>query len=106
MIDYSVLCLAVLHISPVMNVLPSPEVFEGDIMEVVCKVVNPPKDIEVFLTRDSRILKQALVSLSHQFTVKEGDSGELVCKAQWGSLQKETRLSITVKGKNWISSML
>lgn len=83
-----------------MNVLPSLEVFEGDILEVVCKVINPVKDTEVFLTKDRRILKQATVSLSHRFTAKEGDSGELVCKAEWGSVQKETYKTLTVKGKN------
>ncbi|XP_031176796.2 platelet endothelial cell adhesion molecule isoform X2 [Sander lucioperca] len=86
-----------LYISPVMNVLPSPEVFEGDIIEVVCKVVNPPKNVEVFLTRNRRILKQALVSLNHRLTAQEGDSGELVCKAEWGNVQKETYQTITVK---------
>ncbi|XP_070779292.1 platelet endothelial cell adhesion molecule isoform X2 [Enoplosus armatus] len=86
-----------LYISPIMNVLPSPNVFEGDIIEVVCKVVNPPTNIEVFLTRDRRILKQAPVSLSHRLTAQEGDSGELVCKAEWGNVQKETYQIITVK---------
>lgn len=103
MIDSSELCLAGLYISPVMNVLPSPEVFEGDIIEVVCKVVNPPKNVEVFLTRNRRILKQALVSLNHRLTAQEGDSGELVCKAEWGNVQKETYQTITVKGKHWIT---
>ncbi|KAF1379306.1 hypothetical protein PFLUV_G00174720 [Perca fluviatilis] len=86
-----------LYISPVMNVLPSPEVFEGDIIEVVCKVVRPPKNIEVFLTRNRRILKQATVGLIHRFTAQEGDSGELVCKAEWGNVQKETYQTIKVK---------
>ncbi|KAK5885214.1 hypothetical protein CesoFtcFv8_018947 [Champsocephalus esox] len=86
-----------LFISPIMNVLPSPEVYEGEIIEVVCKVVNPPKNVEVFLTRDRRILKQAPVSLSHRFIAKEGDSGELVCKAEWGNVHKETYKTITVK---------
>ncbi|AWP18711.1 putative platelet endothelial cell adhesion molecule-like isoform 3 [Scophthalmus maximus] len=86
-----------LHISPVMNVLPSPHVYEGDLMEVVCKVVNSLKNVDVFLTRDRRILKKAAVSLSHRFRAQEGDSGELVCKAEWGNLQKETYQVITVK---------
>lgn len=89
-----------------MNVLPSPDVYEGDIIEVVCKVVSPPKDIEVFLTRDRRILKKAPVSLSHRFTAQEGDSGELVCKAEWENVQKETYQTITVKSKYWIYSVL
>lgn len=88
-----------------MNVLPSSNVFEGDVLEVVCKVVSPLRNIEVFLTRDRRILKQAPISLSHRFTAQEGDSGELVCKAEWGNVQKETYHKITVKGKNQISSL-
>ncbi|XP_033501827.1 platelet endothelial cell adhesion molecule isoform X1 [Epinephelus lanceolatus] len=86
-----------LYISPIMNVLPSREVFEGDVIEVVCKVVSPLRNIEVFLTKDSRVLKQAPVSLSHRFTAEEGDSGKLVCKAEWGNVQKESSLTITVK---------
>ncbi|KAI3360017.1 hypothetical protein L3Q82_014348 [Scortum barcoo] len=88
-----------LYISPTMNVLPSTEVFEGDVLEVVCKVVSPPKNVEVFLTKDKRILKQAPVSLVHRFTAEEGDSGELVCKAEWSNIQKETYQQILVKGK-------
>ncbi|XP_036946015.1 platelet endothelial cell adhesion molecule isoform X2 [Acanthopagrus latus] len=86
-----------LHIAPVMNVLPNSTVYEGEILEVVCRVINPPTNIEVFLTRDRRILKQAQVALNHRFTAQEGDSGELVCKAVWGSVQKETYQTITVK---------
>ncbi len=86
-----------------MNVLPSRNVFEGDVVEVVCKVVSPPKNVEVFLTKDRKILKQAPVSLSHRFTAQEGGSGELVCKAEWGNVQKETYETITVKGKNWLT---
>ncbi|XP_062264798.1 platelet endothelial cell adhesion molecule isoform X1 [Platichthys flesus] len=86
-----------LQISPIMNVLPSDTVYEGDIIEVVCKVVNSLQDVNVFLTRDRRILKEARVSLSHRFIAQEGDSGELVCKAEWGNVQKETYQKITVK---------
>ncbi|XP_020502588.2 platelet endothelial cell adhesion molecule [Labrus bergylta] len=86
-----------LYISPTVNVLPSSDVYEGDVVEVVCKVVSELKNIEVFLTRDRRILKQASVSLVYRFTAQEGDYGELVCKAEWGNVQKETYLPITVK---------
>lgn len=97
--DYFDLCLLALHILPVMNVLQS-EVFEGDIVEIVCKVVNPPKNVEVFLTKNRKILMKAPVTLIHRFRAQDGDSGEFVCKAEWGSVQKETYRSITVKGKN------
>ncbi|XP_074553644.1 platelet endothelial cell adhesion molecule isoform X1 [Halichoeres trimaculatus] len=87
-----------LYISPTMNVLPNPPLYEGDILEVVCSVKNDLRNIEVFLTKDKRILKKApLSSLSHRFTAQVEDSGELTCKAEWGSVQKETYQSITVK---------
>ncbi|XP_071750457.2 platelet endothelial cell adhesion molecule isoform X1 [Centroberyx gerrardi] len=86
-----------LYISPTMNVLPSTTVYEGDIIEVVCKVVSPPRNVDVFLTKDRRVLKKASVSLNHRYTAQAGDSGELVCKAEWGSVQKETYQTVTVK---------
>ncbi|KAK5856510.1 hypothetical protein PBY51_008099 [Eleginops maclovinus] len=86
-----------LYIIPIMNVLPSTDVYEGEVIEVVCKVINPPQNVDVFLTRDRTILKQAPVGLSHRFTAQEGDSGELVCKAEWGNVQKQTYKTIRVK---------
>ncbi|XP_062294697.1 platelet endothelial cell adhesion molecule isoform X1 [Scomber scombrus] len=86
-----------LYIVPVMNVLPSTNVYEGDLIEVVCKVVNPPSNIEVFLTKDKRILKNAPVSLSYRFRVQNEDSGDFVCKAVWGSVQKENVQTIRVR---------
>lgn len=86
-----------------MNVIPSSNVYEGDIIEVVCRVVSPPRNVEVYLTKDKRVLKRASFSLNHRMKVQAGDSGELVCKAEWNSVQKETYLSLTVKGKCSVS---
>lgn len=102
-IQYLLSRLAALHISPIMNVLPSTTVHEGDILEVVCKVVSPPASVEVYLTKDNVILKKAIISLSHRYRAKAGDSGEFVCKAELGSLQKETYRTVTVKGMHWLS---
>lgn len=82
-----------------MNVLPSPNVYEGDILEVVCKVVSRLQNVEVYLTMDKKILKQAPVGLSHRFAAYVEHSGELACKAVWGNVQKETYQTIKVKGK-------
>ncbi|XP_023252909.1 LOW QUALITY PROTEIN: platelet endothelial cell adhesion molecule-like [Seriola lalandi dorsalis] len=83
------------QISPSMNVLPSSNVTEGDLMEVVCKVNTSQEKVEVFLTKDSKVLKKARVSLNHRFIAK--DSGKLVCKAERGNVQKETYKEITVQ---------
>ncbi|XP_029621859.1 platelet endothelial cell adhesion molecule isoform X4 [Salmo trutta] len=86
-----------LFITPVMNILPGKDVIEGDIVEIVCRVVNPPPNVAVFLTKDKRVLKTASVSLSHSFRVLAEDSGEYVCKADRGNVQKEAYESIKVK---------
>ncbi|KAM4635424.1 platelet endothelial cell adhesion molecule [Polymixia lowei] len=86
-----------LFISPVMNVLPSTTVFEGDLIEVICKVVNPPSDLNVYLIKDRLVLKKSSVSLSHRYRMQEGDSGEFVCKSEWNSVQKETYSTVIVK---------
>ncbi|XP_041831004.1 platelet endothelial cell adhesion molecule [Melanotaenia boesemani] len=89
----------VLNIKPIMNVLPSLTVFEGDVVDIICKVVDIPlKNIEVFLTKGRRVLKKSPnTALSHLITIQEGDSGEFVCKAEWGNVQKESYITITVK---------
>ncbi|XP_029364006.1 platelet endothelial cell adhesion molecule isoform X2 [Echeneis naucrates] len=86
-----------LRISPEMNVLPFPDIFEGDIVEAVCKVKNSLKNVEVFLTKDKRILKKGIVGLSHPFKAQEVGSGKLVCKAEFGNVQKKTYQEIIVK---------
>ncbi|CAL8274908.1 unnamed protein product [Lota lota] len=87
-----------LFISPVMNVLPSTSVFEGEVVEVVCKVVNPPGPVDVYLTKDRKVLKRGEVGLSHRLTVGIADAGEYVCKAEYGAAQKETYQ--TIKGNS------
>ncbi|KAM9474519.1 platelet endothelial cell adhesion molecule-like isoform 1-T1 [Salvelinus alpinus] len=86
-----------LFITPVMNILPGKDVIEGDIVEFVCRVVNPPPNVVVFLTKDKRVLKTASISLNHSLRVLAEDSGEYVCKADRGNVQKEAYESIKVK---------
>uniref|UniRef100_A0A673WX75 Platelet endothelial cell adhesion molecule n=1 Tax=Salmo trutta TaxID=8032 RepID=A0A673WX75_SALTR len=86
-----------LFTTPVMNILPGKEVIEGDIVKFVCRVVNPPPNVVVFLTKDKRVLKTAYISLSHTLRVLAEDSGEYVCKADRGNVQKEAYESIKVK---------
>lgn len=82
-----------------MNVMPSQTVYEGDNLTVICKVVHSLSNIEVYLIKGEEILKQARNDLTHHFLVQEGDSGELVCRAEWGNVPKESYKSITVQGR-------
>lgn len=97
----TLLCVfAVLTIKPVMNVLPSSNVYEGDLVEVVCRVEGAVKDVHIYLTKNKRILNETSSSiLRHVFRAQEGDSGELVCKTEWRNVQKQNYYPFTVKGK-------
>uniref|UniRef100_A0A4W5KW57 Platelet endothelial cell adhesion molecule n=1 Tax=Hucho hucho TaxID=62062 RepID=A0A4W5KW57_9TELE len=86
-----------LFITPIMNILPGKDVIEGDLVKFFCRVVNPPPNVTVFLTKDKRVLKTASISLSHSLSVLEEHSGEYVCKANRGNVQKEAYESIKVK---------
>lgn len=80
--------------------LPSNTVYEGDIVEFYCRVVDSRlMNIEVFLIKDKMILEKGKTALVHRLTTQAGDSGELVCKAQWENVQKENYITLTVKGK-------
>ncbi|KAK0141806.1 Platelet endothelial cell adhesion molecule [Merluccius polli] len=90
--------LPCLFIVPVMNVLPSTRVFEGDLVEVVCKVISPPPgNISVYLTKGRKVLKQGQVGLNHVFRVRQAGSWEYTCKSEYGAAQKESYTSIVVK---------
>lgn len=80
-----------------MDVKPLVEVFEGDLLEVVCKVTTSLKKVEVFLKNTTNILKKSYGSFNHQFRIYE--SGEIVCKAEWNSVQKQVNQTVTLKGK-------
>lgn len=86
-----------LFITPVMNVLPSKNLVEGDVVEFICKVIEPPVITEVFLTKEMRILKKGQTSLIHRFQVKPEDSGEYDCKAETRNIQKGTSENVVVK---------
>uniref|UniRef100_A0A1A8MZW8 Platelet endothelial cell adhesion molecule n=1 Tax=Nothobranchius pienaari TaxID=704102 RepID=A0A1A8MZW8_9TELE len=89
----------VLHITPVMNILPSSTVLEGEVVEVHCRVVNSfPRNVELFLLWKKHILREQKGSaLVHRFKTQADNSGELICKAQWGNVQKESYKTLTVK---------
>ncbi|XP_047428617.1 platelet endothelial cell adhesion molecule isoform X2 [Mugil cephalus] len=90
-----------LNITPIMTVIPSTDVYEGDVLEVTCKVEYKAREgdnFELFLKKGGRILKSTNITiLIHRLLVQENLSGELECKAERGNVQKETYIPITAK---------
>ncbi|MED6245289.1 hypothetical protein ATANTOWER_001314 [Ataeniobius toweri] len=86
-----------LNITPDMTIIPN-DIYEPDVVEVVCSVRVPLENIEIFLIKDRTVLKRATgKALIHRFVSKATDSGELVCKAEWRNVQKENYKTLTVK---------
>ncbi|KAG7243725.1 hypothetical protein INR49_011282 [Caranx melampygus] len=92
------------QISLSMDVKPHHEVFEGDLLEVGCIVTTSLKNVEIFLKNNTNILHKAYGSFNRQFRIYE--SGKVMCKAEWNSVQKEIGQEIPVKGKYRIPPLL
>uniref|UniRef100_A0A3Q2UMB6 Platelet endothelial cell adhesion molecule n=1 Tax=Fundulus heteroclitus TaxID=8078 RepID=A0A3Q2UMB6_FUNHE len=86
-----------LDITPEMTIIPK-DIYEPDIVEVICKTRSPLENIEIFLIKDRTVLKKVSgKALSHQFQSKATLSGELVCKAEWRNVQRDNYKTLTVK---------
>lgn len=86
-----------LKITPQISISPSVNVVEGDRVQIRCQV-QYSSDLELFLTKDSTILRQFHTSFSYSLTVRAEDSGVYVCKAEKGSVQKKIEYRLTVTG--------
>nr|XP_055041239.1 platelet endothelial cell adhesion molecule isoform X2 [Misgurnus anguillicaudatus] len=83
------------EITPEIKIVPSKNVVEGDRVQVTCQVKDP-SNLEVFLTKGKNLLHQFHTSFTHSFTVRAEDSGEYVCKAEKGNVQKMARYWLSV----------
>ncbi|XP_065119202.1 platelet endothelial cell adhesion molecule isoform X1 [Paramisgurnus dabryanus] len=83
------------EITPKIKISPSTNVVEGDRVQVTCQVKDS-SNLGVFLTKNGTLLHQFHTSFTHSFTVRAEDSGEYVCKAEKGNVQKmaSDRLSV------------
>ncbi|XP_073712971.1 platelet endothelial cell adhesion molecule-like [Misgurnus anguillicaudatus] len=83
------------EITPKIKISPSKNVVEGDRVQVTCQVKDS-SNLEVFLTKGSTLLHQLHTSFTHSFTVRAEDSGDYVCKAEKGNVQKMARYQLRV----------
>ncbi|XP_067238833.1 platelet endothelial cell adhesion molecule isoform X2 [Chanodichthys erythropterus] len=77
------------EITPQIHISPKENVVEGDRVQIQCKVQNHP-GLELFLTKGFTVLYKLNTNFTHSLTVRAEDSGEYVCKAEKGSVQKKT----------------
>ncbi|XP_076843661.1 platelet endothelial cell adhesion molecule isoform X2 [Brachyhypopomus gauderio] len=85
-----------LGITPSIRIWPHANVVEGDRISISCNVSRyNHSDLEIFLTKD-KLLHKDHVSFTQSFEVKVDDSGEYVCKAEKGPVQKTTSARLNV----------
>ncbi|XP_048040762.1 platelet endothelial cell adhesion molecule isoform X2 [Megalobrama amblycephala] len=85
-----------LEITPQISISPKVNFVEGDRVQISCKAQNH-SDLELFLTKGNTVLHKLHTTFMHSLTVRAEDSGEYVCKAEKGSVQKTAiyRLNVT-----------
>ncbi|KAM9457012.1 platelet endothelial cell adhesion molecule isoform 2-T2 [Clarias gariepinus] len=85
-----------LEITPSIRISPNTAVVEGDRVHIYCNVSGySRKDIEVFLTKDTVLLKLDK-SFSYSFEVTANASGEYVCKIERDNVQKSSKAKLQV----------
>ncbi|XDV13930.1 hypothetical protein PO909_002228 [Leuciscus waleckii] len=82
-------------IRPQISISPNANVVEGDRVQITCQV-QYPSDLDLFLTKGNTILHKYHTTFTHSFTVRAEDSGDYVCKAEKGSVQKRAVYGLNV----------
>jgi len=84
-------------IRPKISISPDTNVVEGDRVLITCQV-RDSSDLELFLTKGNTLLNQSKSTFTYSLTVRAEDSGDYVCKAEKGSVQKKTVYELNVSG--------
>ncbi|KAK7174197.1 hypothetical protein R3I93_001404 [Phoxinus phoxinus] len=82
-------------IRPQISISPNANVVEGDRVQITCKV-QYPSDLELFLTKGNTVLRQFHTTFTYSLTVRAEDSGDYVCKAEKGTVQRKTDYYLNV----------
>ncbi|XP_073690535.1 platelet endothelial cell adhesion molecule isoform X2 [Garra rufa] len=82
-------------ITPQISISPKENVVEGDRVQIAC-TVQYPSDLELYLTKGNTLLRKSHTTFTYSFVVKAEDSGDYVCKAEKGSVQKRAAYPLNV----------
>lgn len=84
-------------IRPQISISPKVNVVEGDRVQIKCQV-QYPSVLDLFLTKGNTVLRQYHTTFTYSLTVRAEDSGDYVCKAEKGSVQKRAVYGLNVRG--------
>lgn len=84
-------------ITPQISISPKGNVVEGDRVQITCEV-QYPSDLELYLTKGNTVLRESHTTFTYSFVVRAEDSGDYVCKAEKGRVQKKAVYELNVTG--------
>ncbi|XP_016297205.1 platelet endothelial cell adhesion molecule-like isoform X4 [Sinocyclocheilus anshuiensis] len=82
-------------ITPQISISPKANVVEGDRVQITCKV-KLNSDLELYLTKVNTLLRESHTTFTYSLIVRAEDSGDYVCKAEKGSVQKKAVYRLNV----------
>ncbi|KAJ8363598.1 hypothetical protein SKAU_G00124290 [Synaphobranchus kaupii] len=86
-----------LSIRPSIEILPSTNIIEGDILQITCNVSGSrQKSITVYVSKDSDIKQNGEDSIVYVKKVLSDDSGVYECKSMMGNVLKSVNSSVVV----------
>ncbi|KAI2666635.1 Platelet endothelial cell adhesion molecule [Labeo rohita] len=83
------------EITPQISISTNANVVEGDRVQITCNVPYS-SDLELYLTKGSTLLYKSHVTFTQSLVVRAEDSGEYVCKAEKGNMQKRAVYQLNV----------
>lgn len=95
------ICLE-LHITPVLEIAPQQQIYEGDQLAITCSVDGSQystESVNLFLNRGTEILKRGVNKVNHSIVVLASDPAKFECELELGKLVKATSKTISVTGE-------
>lgn len=93
-----------LKVKPDIKVMPSTNVFEGDLITFSCSVDMTHQGnskLKVFFIHERIILSLNMTQENYSMIAKAHESGEYECMSILGGVQKSSSVNITVKGERY-----
>ncbi|XP_030001486.1 platelet endothelial cell adhesion molecule isoform X3 [Sphaeramia orbicularis] len=88
-----------LPITPVLEIFPLQDIYEGDRLDIFCTVKNVPRNtnnLDVYLSQGDQLLSSGITEANHSMTALAKDSGEFECRLQMGHVVKPVSKKVSV----------
>ena len=85
-----------------LDIDPENDVYEGDQLNILCKVINSEhshESVRLLLIQGTQILRSGVTNVSHSMVAQANDPEEFECKLEMGNVVKTATKRISVIGE-------